>query len=749
MAAQKNPLFDTATTLGKLVLFLGVSAICGVLVAGLMVPAVALTGNTASSSISFFDDLPGELEIGAPAQSTKILANDGSELATFYDQNRVEVGLDAMSPFIKDGIIAIEDSRFYEHGGIDSTGILRAAASMVQGGSRQGASTITQQYVNNVIIQTKAAAGQTDEVKLGSDKGLGDKVREIKLAIALEKKYSKDDVLKGYLNIVYFANNNYGIEAASDYYFGVHAKDLTLAQAAVLAGVVNSPSFYDPVVNPENAQSRRDMVLGKMLEQNKIDKAQYDEAIATPLVLNIHQNKNGCVSAVRAEYFCNYITHLITNDPAYGATVDDRNKLLNQGGLTIKTTLNPVMQDTMQAQINTILPMDNNPDKVGHSMVSVQPGTGQILAMAQNTMYNAPEGQWSSDYNFNVDSYDGNGGSLGGAPGFAAGSTLKPFIFAEWLNSGHTLNEIVNGQTRRYPASFQWKNSCGTTTGVYDSSNPAADKDLQNASPDFYRQMTALEGLYNSFNTATFAEAAKLDFCNIQKMMTAAGIHDSRDGKSPYDMSKTANLIGAEPVSPMTMAASFATFASGGIHCDPIAMLEITDNLGNKYPVPNANCQQTIKPEVAAGVTVALQDVLKKGSGYQIPLKYPAGAKTGTTNVSEQTWTVGFTKGLSTASWVGNLDLGSRSSNGLLIAGKRIDYVDGATYAGKSWQQYMNAVAGNFDTSGFPSPPASMVNAPSKATTTPVQPSAPAQTQTDTKDNSSSNSSSNSSDKKD
>ena len=186
-------------------------------------------------------------------------------------------------------------------------------------------------------------------------------------------------------------------------------------------------------------------------------------------------------------------------------------------------------------------------------------------------------------------------------------------------------------------------------------------------------------------------------------------------------MSFVRNLIGNDAVAPLTMASAFATFASGGTHCDPIALVSVTNVKGDKFPVPGANCKQTVKPEVAAGVTSVLQEVLVRGSGYQIPLQYPAGAKTGTTNNSEQTWTIGFTKGLATASWVGNPDLGARSSNGLLIAGQRLPYVDGATYAGKAWQGYMNQVAGNFDVSGFDTPPANMVNPPVVVAPKPVQ----------------------------
>lgn len=735
MAAKKHPIFDTATTLGKIVLFLGVSAICGVLVAGLMVPAVALGGNTTTASIKFFDDLPDEMNIGTPALASNILASDGSVLATFYEQKRTEVKLDAISANMKNAIIAIEDARYYEHGAVDTKGLMRAIAAMAQGGDRQGASTITQQYVNNVIIQTYAANGEFDKIKLGIDKTTGDKVREIKLAIAAEKKYSKDEILQGYLNWVLFANGNFGIESAASFYFGIHAKDLTLPQAALLAGVVNSPKTYDPVANPENAISRRNMVLANMLDQKMIKKADYDAAVTSKIGLKITPNKNGCTTAIRGEYFCEYVSNLIMNDPAYGKTPADREKLLTQGGLTITTTLDPVLQDTAQAEIANFVPIENNPDKVGQAIVTVQPKTGKILTMAQNTKLEAPKGQWSNSYNFNVDMFDANGNELGGAGGFAPGSTMKPFTFAEWLNAGHTTNESVNGKVQRYPMSFPWINSCGVTTGDYDSSAGNGSVDLQNAEPDWYKTLTAREGLYNSINTITFATAAQLDFCNIQKMMSAAGIHDGKDPKKPYDMSVARNLIGNDPVAPVIMASAFATFASGGVHCDPIALVSITNPKGDKFPVPSANCKQTIKPEVAAGVVSVLQDVLRVGSGYKIPLNFPtgeripAGAKTGTTNISEQTWTIGFTKGLATASWVGNPDSASRSSNGLLIAGTRIDYVDGATYAGKAMQQYMNQIAERYDVSAFPEPPESMVNAPYVAppkSTTPVPTAVPA-----------------------
>ncbi len=711
MAAKKHPIFDTATTLGKLVAFLGISSVCGVLVAGLMVPAVALAGGATTSGLTMFDDIPAEMTIGTPALSSKILASDGSLIATFYNQNRTEVPLDKISEHMKNAIVAVEDARYYEHGGIDTRGLMRAVTSMAKGGGRQGASTITQQYVNNVIIQTYAANGENDKVKLGDDKKIEDKVREIKLAISVEKKLSKDEILQGYLNLVLFANNNYGIEAAANFYFGAHAADLNLQQSALLAGVVNSPSFYDPVANPENAISRRNLVLDHMLDQGMIDAKQHDEAVASGVDLNIQPNKLGCVSATRAEYFCDYVTYLIVNDPAYGDSPEARRKLLEQGGLTITTTLDPGLQDAAQAQFANFTPMDNNPDRVGQSLVTVQPGTGKILAMAQNTKISAPEGQFSSDYNFNVDSFDKNGNPLGGAGGFDVGSTIKPFTFAEWLNSGHRTDDIVDASVRKYPLGFPWQNSCGVSSGIYDNNYPGAS-DLQNAGPNFYRRVTAREGLYNSLNTATFATAAKLDLCNIQKMMTATGIHNGTDPNQPYNLDNVSSLLGSGEVAPLTMASAFATFAADGIHCDPIALISITNAKGEPLPVPPANCSQTVKPEVAAGVNSVLQQVLTQGSGFEIPLQYPAAAKTGTTNDSQHTWTTGYTRGLVTTSWLGSPENKNDSNNGKLIANQRLDYVDGATYAGKAWQGYMNAMAGWFDVGAFPQPPASMVYPP-------------------------------------
>lgn len=722
MATGKNPLFDTATTLGKIFLFLGVSAICGVLVAGLLVPAAAVSGSAASGSIQFFDTLPAELKVDPPSQSTTILASDGSPIANLYAENRTRVSLDQMSPHIKDAIIAIEDSRFYEHGGVDTTGILRALVSTARG-NKQGASTITQQYVNNVINSSLEAEGKGDEVLLnGVNKGVGDKLREMKLAIALEKKFTKEQILEGYLNIVFFNRDAYGIEAASKFFFSTTAKDLTLPQAALLAGVVNSPSYYDPITNPENAKVRRDLVLHAMLTQGKIKQADYDAAVATPVQTKVTQPRQGCAYSQTAPYFCDYVLHLLLNNPAYGADAAERERKIFRGGLTIKTTLDPKAQSVAQAQVDGSA--GANPDKWGASLVSVQPGSGKIVSMAQNTVWFPADGKFDQTQNFNVDVQDAKGNDLNGLGGFQPGSTMKPFTFAEWLNEGKSMSTQLNGAVRRYPPGFPWKNTCPTpTTDSYDDT--AGTHDLQNADENHYKYMSVLDGLANSINTITFASAAQVDLCGIQKIVDAVGIHEglpSPNGDDPnpkVPMTRLSSLIGARQTAPLTMASAFATFANNGKYCEPMAIESVTDATGAQLPAQSPNCRDAIKPEVAHGVAYAMQEVLNRGSGSLIQPRistrttFPIAAKTGTNDNNSSTWVAGYTSGLATATWFGDpLGNQQRAGQNVTINGNFYKGIDGYMIAGPQFSNYMAQVAPAYGTDPFPAPPSDMLYSP-------------------------------------
>ncbi|MGN6403235.1 transglycosylase domain-containing protein [Sinomonas sp.] len=715
---------DAAKAIGRLVAFLIVSVLCGVLVAGLVLPAAAVTGGATLGSTQFFDSLPSDLSVTPPGQVTKVLAADGSEIATLFNENRTQIPLDQMSPNIRNAIVAIEDYRFYEHGGVDPTGIVRALVANFQGG-RQGASTLTQQYVANVLKENAIASGADAQTYLNGDKSVGDKLREMKLSIALEKQYTKDQILQGYLNIVFFNTNAYGIEAASQYFFSVDAKDLTLPQAALLAGVVNGPSVYDPTTHPDNAIQRRNLVLDAMLEHGYINKQQHDEAVNTPIQLKLNPPKQGCAYASQAQYFCDYVLHQILNDPAYGATQDDRLQRVMQGGLTIKTTLDPRLQGPAQAQVDATA--GANPDKWGTSLVTVQPGTGKILAMAQNTRMLPGQGKdFVTSYNFNVDKADANGNDLGGAGGMQPGSAMKPITLTAWLNEGKATNTVVDAARRVYPLNYPWKDSCGKVTGAYDDATVGLGTapDLQNDEPGWYFPMSVREGSYQSSNTALFATAAGLnDFCDIQRAADSLGLHDGAGGGQKLDLSTLGNLLGGANVAPLSMADAYATFASNGTYCVPISITDVIDSQGKKIGGQAPTCQpNAIKPDVAKAVTNVLQDVLTKGSGYNIKddaghtiyLGVPDAAKTGTNQFNSETWLIGYTRGLSTASYFGEA-LGNPEDHlgrNVMVNGRFWPVIDGAYIAGPQWAFYMQKVLGLFDHGPFDGPPPALIGPP-------------------------------------
>ncbi|MDK1326734.1 transglycosylase domain-containing protein [Arthrobacter sp. zg-Y1143] len=725
MAARKSPFFDTATTLGKLVAFFGISALCGVLAAGLLVPAAAAAGTAASGSIQFFDQLPSELQRGALATPSKIYANDGSLIATLYDENRQPVTLDQVSPNMVNAVLAIEDDRYYEHGGVDLQGIISALVSNVTNDTTRGASTITQQYVNNVIIDTNR---QNDkEVVFSGNKDYGDKLREMKLAIAVEKELSKDEILEGYFNIVPFSGTTYGVQAAARYFFNVDAKDLTIPQAALLAGVVNGTTYYSPEQNPERSLERRNLVLERMLETGRITQEEHDAAVATGLDLNVTPVSSNCVGAAQAPYFCDYVTRLITNDQAFGDTPEDREKLLQRGGLEIKTTLNATFQNAAQTAINETANPDSTDAEIGHSMVSVEPGTGKILVMAQNTRYTPELAPGNSVQNFNVDVYqDGDKSKyLNGLGGFQPGSTYKPFTVAAWLDSGRTLNTTLNGSKRTYPVGTRWNASC-YEGGAYVSTDPWTPINYGDKN---YKTTTVLDGLANSYNTITLAEAREIDLCKYQQMAFAAGVHNGKGEEGKEEMLSVdppSTFGGGGDASPLSMATGFATFAAEGLMCKPIALESVTGADGTEYPVPEQSCSQVMRKEVAQGVNVATQRVMTNGSGLNLQVGVPTAGKTGTNDYRSQTWFMGYSTGMATASWIGNWKANNTTMSDKLIGGRVYPEIDGSLIAGPSWKNFIQRIAGQYTANPFTAPPASIMGGGQPKATVPAPPAAPA-----------------------
>ncbi|MDQ2851879.1 MAG: transglycosylase domain-containing protein, partial [Actinomycetota bacterium] len=249
------------SVLTLLVALIATAMVMGLLAAGLLIPAVGSAGLASNGSIALFNGLPATFAMNPLAQQSRILAADGSTIATPFNENRVVVPLSKVAPIMRKAQVAIEDQRFYQHGAIDPKGLLRAVSSNAQGGGLQGASTLTQQYVKVALENQARDAGNTNAanraVTQDGLQGYVRKLQQLRYAIALEKKYSKDQILDGYLNIVYFGDQQYGIEAAAEHYFSVHASQLTLPEAALLAGVVNAPTTFDPVTNPKNSTARR------------------------------------------------------------------------------------------------------------------------------------------------------------------------------------------------------------------------------------------------------------------------------------------------------------------------------------------------------------------------------------------------------------------------------------------------------------------------------------------------------------
>jgi membrane peptidoglycan carboxypeptidase len=690
--------------------FVLMAGLGGVLAAGLVMPAVATTSVITDTSVRLFDDLPSELETVPLSEKSTILASDGvTVLAEFWFQNRIVVTLDQISQPMRDAVIAVEDRRFYEHGGIDPQGLLRAffENATTEGGT-QGGSTLTQQYVKNALIQNALQGEDTEEIAAAIEaatvssgtEGYARKLAEAKISIALEQRLTKDEILERYLNIAQFGLSVYGVEAAALHFFSVHAADLNYIQAATIAGITRAPGDYDPERDPEAAQGRRDTVLGLMRDQGKITEAEYQAGIATPLVdtLVIGQRAEGCMAAnavANAGYFCDYVTKIIANDPVFGEEKDDRARLLYRGGLTIITTLDVGLQQMADEEVKNGIPV-LDPSGVASAISVIQPGTGNVLALAQNRIYNNTQtiAAGETAVNYNTDNL------YGSASGFPPGSTFKPFTLLQWFKSGHSLGEMVDGTARtRNENEFV---TCGARgpNRPWKLGNSEGGKGV----------MSVLDATRNSVNNAYADIAAELDLCDIMNGAAEIGVHTGA-GNPPS--ANPANVIGTDSIAPLTMAAAFASFASGGVYCDPVAILSVVDHDGQSLPVPAANCRQAIAPDIAAAMNYTLSQVWS-GTGRSIgPIAdgRPSAGKTGTTSENEHTWFVGYTPQIATAVWVGFPDSMTPVQN-ITINGRYYRNVYGSSIAGPTWRRFMERAHAGREVAGFAAPPQSFLTAP-------------------------------------
>lgn len=697
--------------LGGLAGLVGLSAVAGVLVAATVTPAIALSGAAATSAITMFDNLPSVLEIDKLMLPTTLYVkkdptkDEYVELTQFYDQNRSPVEYDEVTPVMYDAILSSEDPRYYQHGGVDLIGTTRAVLSNLQGGGEtQGGSTISQQYVKNILVQRCEAEAETEEEKLDcwtdattavGDEGIQRKLQEMRYAISLEKSYDKETILLGYLNIANFGGRTYGIEAAAKRYFGVSAKDLTLAQAATLAGIVQNPNTYridmpagsifdgdgvgynkapDGLIDDVNplqiaaltskldageitqeqylaaadgysaTKGRQLYVLTRMLDDGKITQEQYDAAVLEPITPKVTSPKVGCAAATGLEYFCQYVRYVIEKDPAFGATQEERTEKLRRGGLNVYTTVDLRLQSEAQTTMNTLAPSSVPGGYFGATSLSLEAGTGRILAVAQNTKFSE---SIQDDPNYTPIVYAGDL-EFGGSIGFSAGSTFKLFTLIDWLEKGHSVNEVVDGRNKVIQ---QWPDSC-YNGGTYYNADQWNPKNFQNQSGYVG---TPMQFTRDSLNTGFLAMAAELDLCDIGKVAKRMGV-TLGDGEDIV-MTGPNKVIGDSAVSPLAMAAAYATVANNGVYCQPQAIDRVTDSDGNEIAKPERKCSQVIDPAVAATAAYAFEGVMQPGGSAYPGNPFdgtPVMGKTGT-HEETHTWIVESSTKVTTAVWTGNV----------------------------------------------------------------------------------------------
>lgn len=626
--------------------FVILSIVSGLVVTLSLIPMVIIS-NKFSEATESFDDIDISKYSGSLSQQTIMYANDGKTvLAKFYAQNRIVVPLSKMSKHMIDAIIAREDKRFYDHHGVDIMGTFRALVkTSTSDGGTQGGSTITQQFVKNLLIDHALQQNDPIGVYKSREQSLFRKIREAGYAIEIEKKMTKDEILEGYLNVAPFGPNIYGVEATSRRYFDKHASELTVGEAALIASITKSPSAYSPLSHPVEAKRQRNIVLKLMLDQGSISEDEYKTAKAQRIVDMLHEKQvpMGCKTAGISAFFCDWVMNQILNDPQYGETKEDRQNFLYRSGLSITTTLDLAYQKNASDAVKKYVPADDS-SQLEDALVSIEPGTGKVLAMAQNREYDAAAD--ASDPNNLATAVNYSVGiTEGGSRGFSPGSTMKPITLTDWVRRGHSLNEGLGKLT--YPfneSSF----ACYSGTGTWKPKN--ANGSISTAVP--------LQGLERSWNIPFIQMAQKLGLCSIAETARDLGFVDSLKGDltDPKNMTPSM-IIGAVNATPLTMANVYATIASGGVKCNPIGILSITDNRGNKITPPTANCKRTIDENVANTMQYALQDSVKYGLARGEAISgFDVGGKTGTSEYGNHLFSAAILKQASTAVWVGNAE---------------------------------------------------------------------------------------------
>jgi membrane peptidoglycan carboxypeptidase len=669
----------------KLLWILSLAVAAGLLVAAIVAPVVLGAGFAAKSASDHFESLPTVLPTPTLGRDSVILAADGSKIATLHGaENRVPVKISQVPAIMKTAIVDIEDSRFYQHDGIDYKGLLRAALTDTSGSVSQGGSTITQQYVKNVLLYS---ADSAQAAAAATDKSIARKVREARLALALEERWSKSQILEGYLNIVYFGQGAYGIGAAAQRYFGETVEQLTLPQAALLAGLVQSPSAYDPLVNPKAALTRRSEVLHRMQELHHLTPAQEKTAEAAPLGLHPVAPPavaDPCLTS-SAPFFCDWVRTQLANDPALGSSKQIRQQRLLEGGLTIKTTLDPAVQAAAQQALNATVEPSNS---ITVAEAIVQPGTGNVLAMAVNKPYGTSPGETTIPVLTTA--------------ALQPGSTFKVFTLTAALAQGLPLSTSFYAPACYVSPIYH----IGIGNGSGRTPEVGCSNGFSNADPAEAATYDMTQATWQSVNTYYVQLEEKVGVQNVADMAVRLGVPAKRlKTVGPNSGSLT---IGAYVVSPLDMATAYATLAAHGLRCEPRGTLSATtpDGQAVKLTAPPA-CQQVIPSSVADEVTSVLEGVITNGTGYPNAYLYgrPAAGKTGTTDGYSSAWFVGYTPQLAAAVEAGNIESPvAKPLTNISAGGRYYAQVFGGDIPALAWGRTLTAALANQPYAPLPPP---------------------------------------------
>lgn len=668
-------------------------AVCGGVAASvLFVPGVVGANKAAKAVIPSLKVENVDFDVTSLPQKSTMYARDGSTvIATFYNQNRIVVPLKKISKTMQQAVVAREDRRFWTHAGVDVQGVMRAfVQTYLVKGSQQGGSSLTQQYVKNVLLMQAIEDDDPIAQYHATEDTIARKIREMLISVQMEKKYSKAEILQGYLNIAQFGNNLYGVETAAQRYFSVSAADLNVVQSATIAAITKNPSLYDPLVeeNQKESENQRNIVLKLMLQEGYITQDQYTEAVNTPLkdTLKVQDVNVGCQDTGDYAYFCDFVVHRIQNSEEFGKTRAERNKLLQEGGLKIVTTLDVEANSTMMETARNTIPPDD-PSGMEIAMAAVKPGTGEVLSFGLNRYYDATPAAANdptrTSQNYAVDLADGGGS------GWTIGSSWKPINLIAWMEAGHSINDNLQTSTSYPTTDF----ACSNYSGGADSWNVSNAMGAGTVNPE-----SPFLGLVRSHNTTQASMGAILKLCKVADTATELGYHDAATGETidKTQVYTPSMMIGSVNVSPLTMASIFAVYASNGVQCNPIAISKVTDKDGNDLKVPSANCHQAVDKDIIQTLAYTLNQGTVRPDGAGWSFRLADGRKSfGKTGTSEDLAVSGgsfIPNQIAAFAVVGDAQnpYTNRISN-IAINGRYNSYWDGSTIAAPAVTNFFNS----------------------------------------------------------